>query len=169
MKKIIGLLVVMFALGGVVQAQKIGHIVPNKILSDMPLYKKRMSELEDLQKSMQQKLARMDSSLNSEYLRCSQENISEFEKKECQESLADMQQRIQRKSSEYEQLLSQKQAEIQQELYDTLQVAIKAVGKEGGFTYIIDGSSTYYVDGGIDLTNKVRAKLGLPALTGTEP
>ena len=49
-------------------------------------------------------------------------------------------------------------APIQQKLQD----AIKAVGAEGGYTFIYDTSSLLYVGTGAeDLTAKVKAKLGI--------
>jgi len=168
MKKIIGLLVVFVVLGGIAQAQKIGHVYADKILSDLPIYKKLSAELDAARKERQQALARMDSTYRAEYKRCSQPGLSDIDLRNCQEDLAVMEERIQRRSQEYEQQLVQMQQLIQQQILDTLQQAINVVGKNGGFTYIIDASSTYYVAGGIDLTDKVRIQLGLKAIE-TEP
>ena len=53
--------------------------------------------------------------------------------------------------------------ELTKPLIEKIQNAIKAVGKENGFTYILNGNEQIilYSDGGINVLSLVKKKLGI--------
>ena len=62
-----------------------------------------------------------------------------------------------------QQLVQAKREELLKPILDKVDVAIKAVGKEGGYLYIFDTSTgaTLYALESEDVLPKVKAKLGL--------
>ena len=60
--------------------------------------------------------------------------------------------------------MQSKQLELLNPLIEKVQNAVNAVGKEKGFTYILDkatGTIVFIGDNAIDITADVKAKLGL--------
>ena len=91
-----------------------------------------------------------------------QSTMNETKRKETEESLAQMQQKLQQTyqdgSQEIEKLSQEKMAPIRQKLVN----AIQAVGKAGGYVYIMDvNSGIPYVSTTLskDLTTEIKAQL----------
>ena len=69
--------------------------------------------------------------------------------------------RIQTFTSSAESDLQLKQIEMLKPFQEKLIEAIKIVAKENGYTYIFDKNTVLYYSDSEDITNKVKAKLGI--------
>ena len=60
--------------------------------------------------------------------------------------------------------LESNRAELMKPIRDKIQTAINSVGKEKGYTYVLDlatGAAVFVADDAINATNDVKAKLGI--------
>lgn len=166
MKKVVFLLALGMTLGFAFTAQaqkKTGYINSQELLESMPEAKKADSsiakyakELEDQMKTMvtdyQGKLKDFD-----EKGKTWSEAVKEVKGKEIQ----DLQNRIQEFQQGADDKLGKKRQELLKPIFDKAQQAIKAVGAEGSYDYIYDGSALLYVNPSEDVMPKVKAKLGI--------
>ena len=148
-------------------AQKFGHIKTQEILTAMPEYTKAQTDIAAMQKQYEDEIKRASDELTKKYTAYQEEqanlpkNIQERRQKELQE-------------------LSEKGMQMQQDAQQELQKAwmgmlepiakkiddaIKAVGQEGGYTYIFDLNATNipFVNETLstDVTGAVKSKLGI--------
>jgi outer membrane protein len=75
--------------------------------------------------------------------------------------LQEMENRIVEFERDMGQDYQRKQQELLQPLIDKVRAAVDAVSAEEGVTYVLEKSSILSINGGTDLTPKVRANLGL--------
>lgn len=162
MKKLI-LMLLMFAPLATF-AQKFGHVNSQEIMQSMPELIKARGELEAAAKQYDNDLKAMQEELQrkADDYEKNQSTMNETKKKETEESLQQMYQKVQQTYQDNQQALSKLQQEkygpIQQKLVD----AIKAVGKAGGYVYIMDLSSGIpYISDTLskDVTAEVKAQL----------
>ncbi|GAB7088409.1 OmpH family outer membrane protein [Marinifilum fragile] len=148
------------------QTVKLGHINSNELLSIMP-------EKEQAQKQIQAKAEEYDKQIQemkAEYQKLAQAYIADREtltdavraikEKEIQE----LQNRMQTFDGFAQQELQKTQNELLKPIFDKASKAIKDVGAENGFTYILDistGVILFNSDNSIDVMPLVKAKLGL--------
>ena len=139
MKKLILMLMLFAPMTMFAQQAKFGHCDTQQIMTAMPEFIKARGEVEIVQKQKEDEL-----------------------KEETEESLAQMQQKLQQTyqdgSQEIEKLSQEKMAPIRQKLVN----AIQAVGKAGGYVYIMDvNSGIPYVSTTLskDLTTEIKAQL----------
>lgn len=78
-----------------------------------------------------------------------------------QKELESLYERIQTFTSSAESDLQLKQIEMLKPFQEKLIEAIKIVAKENGYTYIFDKNTVLYYSDSEDITNKVKAKLGI--------
>ena len=81
-----------------------------------------------------------------------------------EKEIVDLETRIREFESSADMALQNKQLELVTPLIEKVQNAVNTVGKEKGFTYILDkavGAVVYIGDDAIDITPDVKAKLGL--------
>ena len=140
-------------------AQKFGHVNAQDIIQVMPEYTKAKGEIDALQqqyeadlKSMQDEFTKKvkDYETNAKTL---PENIRQRREQKIQQSYQDNQQALGRASQEKMQAITTKVID-----------AIKAVGQEGGYVYIMDiAGGVPYISTTLstDVTAQVKAKLGL--------
>ena len=166
LKKLLLAVVVAAPMCLMAQAPKFGYVSPIEIFNVMPerataentlkaTADKFEAEAKNLQEAFQKKMqeyetqAKDPSTPDAIKQRQDQELQSEYEK------IMNFQQTAQQEvQKQQDQLL----APIQQKLQD----AIKAVGAEGGYTFIYDSSTLLYTGNGAeDITAKVKAKLGI--------
>ncbi len=145
-------------------AQKFGHVNSQEIMSSMPELIKVRGELEAAAKQYDNDLKSMQEELQrkAEDYEKNQSTMNETKKKETEESLQQMYQKIQQTAQDNQQALQKLQQEkfgpIQQKVLD----AIKAVGKAGGYVYIMDmASGIPYISDTLskDVTAEVKAQL----------
>ncbi len=147
-------------------AQKFGHVNSQEIVQAMPEFTKARTDIEALAKQYDADLKSMQEELQKKAEAYEKEqatlpaNIKERREKELQE----MYTKIQQSAQDNQQALQKTQAEKMQAITTKVLDAIKAIGQQGGYVYIMD------LTGGIpyisttlskDITPEVKAKLGL--------
>ena len=123
-------------------AQKFGHVNAQDIMQSMPEFIKARGEVEAAAKQYDNDL------------------------KETEESLQQMYQKIQQTAQDNQQALAKLQQEKISPITNKLVEAIKAVGKTGGYVYIMDITSGIpYISDTLskDVTAEVKAQLNKPA------
>ena len=143
MKKLIIFLLMILPLGVFAQEAKVAIVNSQEIMMAMP-------EIAAMQETMKQMNDKYAGEMNIK-LRRTQE-------------LEDIRQRVENFTQVAQQDMNKKQQELLAPIQDKLRNAIKAVGDEKGYAYIIDnnpGIVLYTGNAAIDATPLVKAKLGL--------
>ena len=147
-------------------AQKFGHLSAQEVIQAMPEFTKARTEIEALTKTYETDLKSMQEELQKKAEAYEKEqaslpaNIKERREKELQ----DMYQKIQQTYQDNQQALAKEQNEKMQVIQTKVLDAIKAVGQEGNYVYIMDiASGVPYISSTLstDVTAQVKAKLGL--------
>ena len=147
-------------------AQKFGHVNTQEIIQAMPEFTTARTEIEQLTqqyeadlKSMQEELQKKAEAFEKESATLPA-NIKDRREKE----LNDLYQRIQQTYQDNQPALAQAQQEKMQGIQTKVLDAIKTVGQEGGYVYIMEvGAGIPYISTTLstDVTAQVKAKLGL--------
>jgi len=146
--------------------QKFAHVNSAEIIQALPDYAKAQTELQTLGKQYEDELMRMQNELQtkSEDYEKNEATLPEAVKQRRQQELNDLYQRF----TQYRQTSEQEFANAQQakmaEISQKVTAAIKAVGNEGGYIYIMDVTSGIpFINETLskDVTVEVKAKLGL--------
>ena len=148
-------------------AQKFGHIKMQELVAAMPEYTKAQTDISTMQKDFQNEIKRAQDEVTKKYAEYQQDqanlpkNIQERRQKELQE-LTEKGYQLQQDA---EQQLQQSWMQMLEPIVKKIEDAIKAVGQEGGYTYIFDLNTTNipYVSEtlSVDVTAAVKAKLGI--------
>lgn len=148
-------------------AQKFGHIKSQEILTAMPEYTKAQTDIQTMQKAYEDDIKRASDELSKKYTAYQEEqanlpkNIQERRMKELQ----DLNERGMQLQQDAQQELQKAWMELLEPIAKKIDDAIKAVGQEGGYTYIFDLNATNipYVSETLstDVTGAVKSKLGL--------
>lgn len=158
--------------------QKFAHLNSATIIEAMPEVKAAKTTLEALNKTKTADIEKMIAEYTTK-LKAAQEKektLSEANKeavtKELQVmggELQDLEKRIGDAKSKAQQELEQKNAELFNPIQVKADAAIKAVSKEKGFSYVFDTANPalVYWDGGEDITNLVKTKLGISTTAAT--
>jgi len=158
-------LIVLMAFGQEAVAQKIAYVDTEKIIPEMPAYKRAKSEVEaygkQLQKVLEGKQAEAQTYLAEVTAKEQKGILSPKEAKEAQAKLQEMQMNLQKEAQQADQKLMEKEAELTKPLYEELDNALKKVAKDNGYAYILDKKLLLYSAGGIDATAKVKTALGI--------
>ena len=167
-KTLIAIAVCLLAFGGSAMAQKnlkLGHINSTDLMQIMPgrdsaqtVLQAEVTELEETLKSMQ---AEAEKRYN-EYV-AGQAGWTELIRQTKQREIQDMAARIQEFQENAQKQLQDREAELLKPIIDRAKKAIEDVAKEGGYTYILDASSTtvLYSQDSDDIMPQVKKKLGL--------
>lgn len=149
-----------------VSAQKYGHMNFEQILSEMPDTKTARSSLEEYNATLEADFKKMEDKLQQKIeaanKRYAAGEMSEIERQEKLQEIQKQDAALQEKIQTFQQQFAKRQNELTQPLYDKLGSAIDQVVTEGGYDYIFDITSLlYFADGADDITDKVKAKLGM--------
>ena len=176
MKNLVKIAVVavgLFLSGSTVYAQqKLGHIDSGDLLQAMPEMKAADASFKTFQDQKENALKQMDAerqkkiTIYQEKARTLSEANKEVVSKEMEvlvKEIQDMEKRITETQQKAQQELQAKQAELYQPIYKKAEDAVKAVSKEKGYAYVFDISQpgVVYFDGGDNILNLVKAKLGI--------
>jgi outer membrane protein len=170
MKKLFRVLflgVALFVMSGVTNAQvKIAHVNTAEILDAMPDKTTAEKNLEKYYNELQAQLQTMATEYQTKMqdYEANQATMSNLVKQSKEKEIIDIQNRIQQFQANAEQEFEAKRAELLKPILDKIQTAIDAVGKEKGYTYILDlatGAAVYVGTDAVDATKDVKAKLGL--------
>lgn len=162
MKKIIMMLMLFAPLS--LFAQKFGHIDAQAVLTQMPEAIKANGEIQAQVKQYEDDLKAMQDELQrkaQEYDK-NKSTMNPTKQQETEKSLNDMYQKIQETYQSNQQAIQKLQQEKLSPITTKLVNAIKQVGKDGGYVYIMDvNSGIPYVSDTLseDVTAKVKAAL----------
>ena len=165
--KVLFLGIALFLMGGVASAQvKIAHVNTAEILNAMPEKAKAEKSLEKYYGELQSQLQTMATEYQNKMqdYEANVATMSNLVKQSKEKEIVDIQNRIQQFQANAEQEFEAKRGELLAPILDKIQNAINAVGKEKGYTYILDlatGADVYVGDAATDITKDVKAKLGV--------
>ncbi|MBO5000247.1 MAG: OmpH family outer membrane protein [Bacteroidaceae bacterium] len=148
-------------------AQKFGHIKTQEIVTAMPEYTKAQTDISTMQKQFEDEIKRASEEVNKKYAEYQQDqaNLPKNIQERRQKELQDLTQKGMQLQQDAEQQLQQSWMQMLEPIVKKVEEAIKAVGKEGGYTYIFDLNATNipYVSETLstDVTATVKAKLGI--------
>ena len=141
--------VALFVMSGVANAQvKIAHVNTAEILDAMPEKTKAEKDLEKYYGELQSQLQAMAKEYQTKMqdYEANQATMSNLVKQSKEKEIVDLQTRIQQFQASAEQEFEGKRAELLSPMLEKIQNAINAVGKEKGYTYILDlatGATVY--------------------------
>ncbi len=166
MKKIITILAVCLLTSFSMQAQqKIGHINSQLLLSIMPQMKKAQDDVKKYAQTFQTKLTAMQKEYDAKVkkLQAEANGMSDAIKEVQIKEIQDLEGRIVQLSKTGEKKVSEKEQELAAPIIKKADVAIKAVAKEQGFSYVIDSSTgaLLHAESKDNLLDAVKAKLGI--------
>ena len=163
-----GLLTVMLiSFATIAQAQKFGYLNSALILKDLPEMKQLRSSLEAhqiiLKKDGEAKMAAFQTKAQTAEQKKARGEMTPKEEETVTAELQKMQEEIYAYSQNAEKEIADKQAVGMEPILKKVNDAIQEVAKEGSFQYIFDAQSgvILYADESADVTNLVRAKLGI--------
>lgn len=163
--KISSLFLLFFALASQVQAQKFGYINSSEILATFPEVKQAEANLEALQKQLTKKGQGMVETLQKDYTAIQQKvergELSPVQQEQEAKKLQEEQARIAKFEQDMVKQIQDKREELLKPIYEKVNKAIEAVAKEGGYQFIFDKGVLLYFDDGMDVSAKVKAKLGM--------
>jgi outer membrane protein len=149
-----------------VNAQKFGHITAELLLQDMPEYDSAQVKLQDLNKSYELEIERIQVEINKkiEEFQQTETTMSQFIKEAKASEIQEMQARLQNFAQTAQQDLQQQQQVLIQPVMDKARKAIEEVAKEHGLLYVFDmsqGNPVYASEESLDMLPLVRTNLGL--------
>ena len=164
MKKVVFMLLMCAPL--TVLAQKFGHVNAQEIIQVMPEHTKAKTEIDALQQQYEADLKSMQEEFTKKVkdYEANAQTLPENIKQRREQELTEMQQKIQQSFQDNQQALSKASQEKMQAITMKVVDAIKAVGQEGGYVYVMDtNSGVPYISTTLstDVTAQVKAKLGL--------
>ena len=165
--KVMFLGVALFVMSGVANAQvKIAHVNTAEILDAMPDKAKAEKSLEKYYGELQSQLETMAKEYQTKMqdYEANQATMSNLVKQSKEKEIVDLQTRITQFQANAENEFENKRAELLKPILDKIQNAINAVGKEKGYTYMLDlatGAAVYVGDNAVDATKDVKSKLGI--------
>lgn len=145
---------------------KFGHVNTQEIIQAMPEFTTARADIEKLTKQYEADLKSMQDELQkkAETFEKEEATLPENIKTRRNQELQDLYQRIQQTYQDNQQALAKAQQEKMQAITAKVLDAIKAVGQEGGYVYVMDMSAGIpYISTTLssDVTAQVKAKLGL--------
>ncbi len=163
MKKIILMLMLCMPLATFAQ-QKFGHLNAQEVMSSMPEFIKARGEVEAAAKQYDNDLKAMQEELQrkAEDYDKNKATMNDTKRKETEDALQSMYQKIQQTAQDNQQALGKLQQEKITPITTKIVDAIKAVGKAGGYVYIMDTTSGIpYISDTLskDVTSEVKAQL----------
>lgn len=166
MKKLIALLLMLLPFAGAVNAQevKIAFVNTQEVFMALPEVADMQKKLEDLNAKYKKELETMQGEYQKKYsdFIAQQDSLTENIKVRRMQEVQDMQQRMDNFVQVAQQDVAKQQQDLLTPIQQKIQDAIKAVGAEKGYTYIIDPQVLFYQgSNAIDATQFVKAKLGL--------
>ena len=145
---------------------KFGHVNTQEIIQAMPEFTTARTDIEKLTQQYEADLKSMQDELQkkAEAFEKEEATLPENIKTRRNQELQDLYQRIQQTYQDNQQALAEAQQEKMQAITTKVLDAIKAVGQEGGYVYVMDMSAGIpYISTTLssDVTAQVKAKLGL--------
>ena len=160
--------VMFFAIGNV-KAQKFGHVRIDSLLLSMPEYKSAKEKGDAKLKSLQTFLSNLQNEYDQKLQKAQNDaaNMSEIERKNVEEELMGMQQRIQTRNVEAQNELQVYEGALMKPINEKVRKAIEKVAKDNSFKYIFDttAGTIPYCDPADDVYKLVKKELdAMPAV-----
>ena len=148
------------------QSVKIGHVDSAAIMEMLPERAKLEQDLQTYAAELQSEIQAMYAEYQNKVqdYQANEATMSNLIRQSKQKEILDLETRIQEFQGNADLALQNKQLELITPLIEKVQNAVNVVGKEKGFTYILDksaGAVVFIGDNAIDITADVKAKLGL--------
>ena len=146
------------------QEVKIAFVNTQEVFMALPEVADMQKKLEDLNAKYKKELETMQGEYQKKYsdFIAQQDSLTENIKVRRMQEVQDMQQRMDNFVQVAQQDVAKQQQDLLTPIQQKIQDAIKAVGAEKGYTYIIDPQVLLYQgSNAIDATQFVKAKLGL--------
>lgn len=164
MKKFIVLLLILLPLGVVAQELKIAVVNAGEIFTMMPEYSDVEMQTAALNEQYEKEFKVMQDEYNkkfAEYVE-QRDSLTDNIRLRREQEIQDLENRIQNFVPVAQQEMQKKQQELLAPIQEKLHNAIKAVGQEKGYTFILNPQVLLYQsDNAVDATPFVKAKLGL--------
>ncbi|MDR1624305.1 MAG: OmpH family outer membrane protein [Tannerellaceae bacterium] len=164
MKKLIVLLFMILPLSVVAQEIKIAYVAVQEIFTSMPELSTIEKQLTDLNEKYTQELKVMQDEYQKKYsdYMSQQDSLTENIKLRRMQEIDDIRARMENFVPIAQQDMQKKQEELYKPVQEKIHNAIKAVGEEKGYTYIIDPQVFLFTgNNAINATQFVRTKLGI--------
>jgi outer membrane protein len=148
-------------------AQKVGYLNTQELISLMPEVKEANSQLEVMKTQFSKRGQDMLQALQTKYQefqrKQSNGELAPIEAEKQAQSLKEEEQALMNFEQESQQKLMAKSEELLQPMQDKVNNAIKMVAQENGYAYVLDISqgSILYADPASDVSALVKAKLGI--------
>lgn len=148
-------------------AQKFAHFNTADIIPSMKEYTTAMEELQNMQKQYEDDMKLMQDELQkkSEEYQKEQANLLENVRQRREQELNDLYTRLQQSYQDNQAALQKAEAEKMNEIREKVMAAIKKIGEDGGYVYIVDTSSGVipFVSTTLstDITEQVKKELGI--------
>ena len=166
LKKLLLVAAIAFPMMASAQTLKVGIVDVDEIVQKLPDYADAQTKLSDTSKKYEDEYAKLNEEMKRRYDEL--EKMSDDELPAIRERKVKDFQEYQLKIQQFEQSATQELARYQQDLmapiYTKVNNAIQSVGQEGGYSLIeakISQIVLYYADPVVDITNEVKAKLGV--------
>jgi outer membrane protein len=149
------------------QTQKIGHINSNDLLSSMPERATIEAEIQKHAKQLETQLLTMQRELETKYqdFQAKEAMMTDAIREDKIKELTSLEQRLKDFQESAQNDLQRKEQKLTEPLITKAKNAIETVGKENGFTYILDSGVGFilYMDpaNAVDILPLVKKKLGL--------
>ncbi|MDR0431116.1 MAG: OmpH family outer membrane protein [Tannerellaceae bacterium] len=164
MKKLIVLLIMFLPLGVMAQEIKIAYVNVQEIFMAMPELSNIEKQLTEMNEKYTQELNVMRDEYQKKYSDyvAQQDSLTENIKLRRMQEIEDIRSRMENFLPIAQQDMQKKQEELYKPVQEKIQNAIKSVGEEKGYTYIIDPQVFLHIgNSAINATQFVRTKLGI--------
>jgi len=159
------LLVFVMSMGNPISAQKakFGHTDYAQLVQAMPEIDSAQNVVSELKKSLEATGLQMQEEIQTKYesFQANQASYSPAVAKIKQKEIEDLYKRLQEFSENAHAQLQAKQSELLAPIQEKVLAAIKAVAKRENYTYIFDIKTVAYHTDSTDITNIVKAELGI--------
>ncbi len=149
------------------QAQKIGYINSEEILTVLPDYKRAQSRLEQYGQSLEKQLETLMNEYKKklEDYQANAANLPETVRRDKELEILQLEDRIQKFQLQAQQDVLAKKQELLEPILKKINQAIQQVAQEKGYSYVLDISmgTVLYADPKYDVTALVKRKLGIAA------
>ena len=164
LKKIVLFAFLCFPLGMIAQDVKIAHVNSMEVFNVMPETAAAETEFAKFSQEITTELQRMEEEYNRKVTEFQQssDSLAQNIKVRRMQEIQDLRERTGIFYEQSQQDISKKRDELNTPIIQRIQSAIKAVGDEQNYTYIMEmGAFVYVSPKSIDATPQVKAKLGL--------
>ena len=166
LKKLLLVAAVLLPMLASAQTLKIGIVDTQELIAKMPDTAAAQKQLEDVSKKYQDEYAKLTEEMKrlvDEYQQMKEDELPAIKERKTRE-LSDYQQKLQQFEQTADQDLQKMQYDLMSPVLQKIRTAIEAVGKEGGYSLVQNKDAQiilYYESPVVDITNDVKAKLGI--------